>query len=374
MITRLSIDNFKSLNSFSLSCSHLTGLIGINNSGKSTVLQALDFLCAVSQGQISSWLKGRDWTAGDLRSRLGKRNRFVVPFELQFELKGIRYSWSGRFNVTSSRLFCSAEFITNTSQNNRVLLRVEEGKYRFSAQKDRPIDFTYEGSILASLKKDVLSPELNEIKLFLQSMKSLELLNPLLLRKRTRTAEGDLGLGGEKLSAFLYSLSDREQDHILDQMRRLFPSFDDFFVQSLRSGWKELWVHELYDKSRVPTEARHISDGLLRVLAIFSQLQTDHSVLLFDEIEDGLNPELMEYLVDQLVEARKQIFFTTHSPMILNYLDDDIAKQSVMLIYRDPGTGATKACRFFEIEQIKSKLEYMGPGEVFANVNLRDLP
>jgi ABC-type branched-subunit amino acid transport system ATPase component len=38
--------------------------------------------------------------------------------------------------------------------------------------------------------------------------------------------------------------------------------------------------------------------GLLRLLAILSQTMTDNKILLFDEIEDGINPEIVEKLVD----------------------------------------------------------------------------
>jgi len=97
-------------------------------------------------------------------------------------------------------------------------------------------------------------------------------------------------------------------------------------------------------------------------------------VLLFDEIEDGLNHEVMEYLMDEMVRATQQIFLTTDSPMILNFLDDDIAKKSVMLVYRDSQTGKTQTYKFFDIPRIREKLEYMGPGEVFANASLKELP
>ncbi len=66
--------------------------------------------------------------------------------------------------------------------------------------------------------------------------------------------------------------------------------------------------------------------------------------------------------------------FTTHSPMILNFLDDAVAQKSVILVYKDFLTGKTKACNFFEIHEIRERLEYMGPGEVFANVSLKKLP
>ena len=56
---------------------------------------------------------------------------------------------------------------------------------------------------------------------------------------------------------------------------------------------------------------------MLRLLTILAQTQTLHSFLLFDEIENGVNPELVEKLVNVLLNARQQVLVTTHSPMIL---------------------------------------------------------
>jgi len=122
--------------------------------------------------------------------------------------------------------------------------------------------------------------------------------------------------------------------------------------------------------------ARHSSDGMLRVLAILTQLSTEYGFILFDEIENGINPELIEKLMDTLVDASRQnlqqIMVTTHSPMILNYLEDEVAEESVILIYKTP-EGLTRNKRFFEIPMLKEKLQIMGPGEAFADTHLVDL-
>jgi predicted ATPase len=47
------------------------------------------------------------------------------------------------------------------------------------------------------------------------------------------------------------------------------------------------------------------------------------------------NPELVEFLLDSLLEAPQQVLVTTHSPMILNWLDDDVARAGVQYLYRD---------------------------------------
>lgn len=82
------------------------------------------------------------------------------------------------------------------------------------------------------------------------------------------------------------------------------------------------------------TEARHVADVFLRLLAIFAQLSKEQSFLLLDEIENGINPESIEFTIDSLVEAKPQISFTTHGPMILNYLKDNIAIDGVIYLYK----------------------------------------
>ena len=118
--------------------------------------------------------------------------------------------------------------------------------------------------------------------------------------------------------------------------------------------------------------AGHINDGFLRVIAIVSQTFTSHEVLLLDEIENGINPALVEELMRFLVSlgtVAKQVIVTTHSPVILNFLDDEIARQGVILLYRTE-QGDTKSCRYFDQPETGHKLRALGPGEVFVDTDL----
>jgi len=38
-----------------------TCLIGLNGSGKSTILQAIDFISQLAQGRLDDWLEVREW-------------------------------------------------------------------------------------------------------------------------------------------------------------------------------------------------------------------------------------------------------------------------------------------------------------------------
>ena len=119
-------------------------------------------------------------------------------------------------------------------------------------------------------------------------------------------------------------------------------------------------------------QAAHINDGLLRIMAVLAQAHGPYTFLLFDEIENGINPELVEKLVDFLIACGKQVVVTTHSPMILNFVPDEVAKDGVSLLYRTR-QGETRSARFFDVPGMREKLRALGPGEVFADTRLTEL-
>jgi len=200
-LSRLYIDNFKSLVEFRLPLSGFSCLIGLNGSGKSTVLQAVDFMSRLFKVQISHWLDQRQWKPADLNSKLiGKSN---ITFEITLARENEMFTWAGSFNRTSLR--CTGEMI---KINDRQVLVVIAGYYRLTDERGdwgppTKIAFDYEGS-LSQLRDEILPEELLPLKAFLQRTTSLDLLAPQLLRRKTDWSGGELGLGGERLSAFLH--------------------------------------------------------------------------------------------------------------------------------------------------------------------------
>jgi hypothetical protein len=261
-------------------------------------------------------------------------------------------------------------FLTITINNNidSLIVRLLKRDHALSGE----IPFNYQGSILSQISESKLPSHLLEVKRFFSDLHALDLLAPELLRQRTRDAGNSLGLGGEKLSAFLHEIGEEKRASIQQNLAKVYPQFKHLDSSALRSGWKSLTVHEQFGDILVKTEARHVADGLLRMLAVFAQLSKAQSFLLLDEIENGVNPELIEFLVDQLVAARPQVLITTHSPMVLNYMEDNVAIEGIIYIYKQPN-GATKAIRLFDIPFMRKKLEVMGPGEVYEDTLLTQL-
>jgi len=376
-VTKLKAHNFKSLVDFELELSPFNCLVGLNGSGKSTVLQFIDFLSQQMRGDFDGWLASRSWKPKDLKSHLTKKGNIEFSVRIR-DGQERSCTWEANFNTQTLR--CTWERIITPDvylivKQGRLTIRTRPTSTRIHPQlMPSPVAFEYQGSILSQLLDVRLPAPLVELKEYFLAVRSHDLLSPELLRQRTRGSEGYLGLGGQKIAAFIHELGDEKKARLAKQLKKVYPHLDAVLTRSLRSGWKQLEIVEHYG-SKVPpfnTEARHINDGLLRLMAILAVLESDHRFVLFDEIENGINPELIEFVLDTLTTTRKQVLVTTHSPMILNYLEDEIARSGVIYLYKT-GQGATKATRFFSIPSLEKKLSVMGPGEAFADTDLKAL-
>lgn len=365
-LVNIKANNFKSLVDFSLPFSKFNCLVGLNGSGKSTVLQFIDFLSQQVSGDIDEWLDSRQWSARDLNSTLTKQSNITFTVELSYSGKPV--IWEGSFNRTE--LFCTAEKIT---WGGKTLLNVADGKFSLPTEDlQAPITFAYQGSILSQLRENQLPKELVAFKTFFNELNALDMLSPEMLRDQHISGK-TLGAGGKMLSSFISNMTKEEKANLVATLKELSPSLVkvDATVQK-SAGTVRLEIEEKFGEKSIKTEARHINDGLLRFMAIFAQLTKKQSALLLDEIENGVNPELIEKLVDSLVEANTQVVVTTHSPMILNYMEDDVARAGVVYLYKN-AQGATQAIRLFDIPSMQRKLKFMGPGEAYEDTILENL-
>jgi predicted ATPase len=368
MIESIRIRNFKSLGEVTLNLEKFNCLIGMNGAGKSTVLQALDFIAQMMRGHIQGWLDGRDWSITDLNCKLRKESNITVSVQYRTS-EGKELVWIGIFNRSS--LCCTSESL---SVDGEKLFQMAGQTYTLQGRPSQGIAFVFQGSLLSALKDSELLPlpSILEFRDAMRHVRSLELLSPQLLRKSARSSDKDIGAGGEKLAGYLHTIKGEDRQRLLELLKSFYPRIEDFKVKSKRAGWKTLAVIEQFDGQRLETEALHMSDGLLRILAVLAQAGAHNSLLLLDEIENGINQTIVEKLVDTLVSSTQQILVTTHSPLILNYLDDDLARRSVQFIYRTP-QGESRIRHFFEIPRIGEKLRYMGPGEALVDTDLEQL-
>lgn len=123
--------------------------------------------------------------------------------------------------------------------------------------------------------------------------------------------------------------------------------------------------------TRIPSSL--ISNGVLLFLAYLyvAYGPSETPVILLEEPETGIHPGLLRKVVDllravsagQLGGPPRQIILTTHSPLLLNYVEPE----EVRVVQRG-SDGATSVVRFDQAPRLADLLDYQGTGEIWANL------
>ncbi len=115
----------------------------------------------------------------------------------------------------------------------------------------------------------------------------------------------------------------------------------------------------LYDLNcRVEYSKESLPDGLLKLIVILTALEQNPNILLIDEIENSLHPELIEFLISTLKESEACVFITTHSPIVLNLVEPE-----EVFIFKPKDDGDVEIKNVTEYkskEEIEKELEELG--------------
>jgi predicted ATPase len=114
----------------------------------------------------------------------------------------------------------------------------------------------------------------------------------------------------------------------MKRIKRLFPHIKDIGLTGGRGwGWRLIQQHEEHHGRKITVPSQHMSDGVLRVLAVACLLHLDNppTVVMLEEPENGIHPRLLREVVGilrdmSLAKAPNecQVFLTTHSPYVLD--------------------------------------------------------
>ena len=181
---------------------------------------------------------------------------------------------------------------------------------------------------------------------------------------------------GANLAAFLYYLSQRQQDSyslIRRTVQLVAPFFDDFLLrpqalneQKIRLEWKHRESDGYFDASS-------LSDGSLRFIALATVLlqpaKLRPSVLLIDEPELGLHPSAITLLASLVKQAsvETQIVLATQSSLLVDcFGPDDV-------LVADRVDGATELRRL-DAQKLEPWLEDYSLGQLWRKNELGGRP
>ena len=304
----LEIENFKHFgDKLRIELGHPAVLIGPNNCGKTTAIQAI----ALWSQAVKTWLdaKGKSTPKERTATSLNRLNIVSVP------VQRTRYFWHNTAVRAGNRDIPLVITVGILHQNN-----VEAVTIRFRNQGDELVYCTPDDATLqnleviktaAALKVDLLYP-----------MSGLETEEPILQPGRIDVLLGQGQTAQVLRNLCLLVFKDAAQDWhtITSLMKRLF-SIDLGNPAETARGSIDLFYKQVNVKE--PLDVALAGRGLLQMLLIFAYLYTHRrSVLLIDEPDAHLEilrqKQVYVLLREIAAENQSQVIMVTHSEVILD--------------------------------------------------------
>ena len=373
MITKISIENYKSITKLDFSPGRFNILIGENGGGKSNLLEAISYGVAASLDKLDNEFLG-------LRGIRVTEPQFMVSAFEEKEDKNIYISFESDDFTKNVRVMIDPQThngfsITNEEdpnlpENNSINIRLslDNSEEFFDALKDH----LQKSGLIKGIVQDnrwIEGVVSRDVKIG-ESLKTFVFYCPE--ESALRTFRDDyqllpLGRKGEGLFKYLKDLSRTpEERSMLWEISNnlcLLDWFDHIEVPEVDLS-KDYTVH-VKDRYVADTlsffDQRCTNEGFLYLLLYFTLLISKDTPSFFaiDNIESSFNPKLCTKVIETLqklaVKHNKQVILTTHNPFILHGLDLSDDDQRLFVVRRND-EGHTKVKRVEYKPERKKKL------------------
>jgi predicted ATPase len=374
----LRIQTFKSYEDETIPLQSASFLVGPNGSGKTGILQAIEFFGALTRGTLREELEAREFEYKDLPWLRGERQQFGFTAVLEWE--GRTIEWLLRFGARRNPGIHTEQ--VRLDDDEELMHRKERSMWRLdrtSGELER-VKQTLTSSWLGAVDEEDEErfPELVAVADWARGVRPYVTLDPSVLRRASRRTSDGLGPRGEDLAGFLRWLRDEHPqrfEQMQERVRARYKPLRGVILKTAGYGWFRVSVEERWGGESVRLLAPQVSDGLLRLIAISAmhELPDPPSVVMIDEIENGLHPHLVGTVVEMLEELARsteiQVVATSHSPIALNYVSD---ASHVLVVRRDrAGRSRVKQLdRTAGFARIGGRLD---PGELWYNLGEENL-
>lgn len=365
MITRIRIRNFRSFRDTTVNLKPLNVLIGPNDSGKSNFLDALNVLSQMMWSKLDGVFSGLfrsfniilfqgsenkaisfdvDGTATSGPER--KAFKFKYSIEVCPDEKGVLHFDRENLKIQTEG---SKQFVQYINRSGEVTKVREETK---KGSRPHPYSFDPDRCAVSSLL-DVKRHAYIRATRFELGFASFYKLQPsqmkLPVEKKEEKGLVLLAEDGRNLSEVLLYLQENSPDNFRSLKKSLkdtIPNVEDLKLRTIQK-WIFVTVKQGYDGRLLDFGLGSVSDGLLRFLGILSIVYGPTgvtSMLLFEELENGIHPHRLETVMNLLRslssgERPTQVFVTTHSP----YLVDYVTPKDVLVVDKSSGITTIKS-------------------------------
>ena len=361
-LLELDVKRFRSLRDGRIELGDLNLFIGANASGKSTILDVLRFLHEVVQvGAFEVPLLSR----GGLLN-LAWKGEQASQIDLKVTLKDAEETleWSVQLSRQSYPFHVWEQVRQMSAQHPpQTLLEAESGKGWWWSEDKRQVKLQQSPTscALTAAAADASFPA-RSIADFMRRWGFFD-PNPFLLRRDwTGLDSGRFDHYGRNLGETLYALHNSSPD-ILEKIRS---ATEDILGLPERINPQESEERFYFTQKepglQFPVHQMGVSSGTLRMLALMTALlgESEANLVGIEEPENYVHPTALSAFVEYLLHARErvQLMVTTHSPLLLDLLNDP-SVVSVVQRSRQAGTTVTRQA---DPDGVRKALEASGFG------------
>ena len=345
---KLYIHNYKSFYHTTIELDKFNIIIGENNSGKSNLIDVLEFLDIAIEKDFYQAVKLKGGFEKILNYNYNEEN-IIIELELEDNgfLERVRFRVSKDISVISLIIYKIMDnkllpLHINASRNNKILSKI----------RDRIFDYQ-DNIINSNSEKDLFYIQVN-FKKNLSYLSNSYAFNTESIRENSHKESIDmLQKDGSNLGKILFEIKKNSPNNfeiISNSMIGIVNEIEEITIQksveSYNIGFcepnKEIGINS-------------VSDGTINLLATITalnQYNDKNTLLAFDEPERYLHIKAINYLLDSFRTNKKQIIITTHSTQILKNANLD----EIIFIYRD-SDGDTQSIRADKIDGLKDMLK-----------------
>lgn len=305
MIEKIAIYRFKNIEELSIPLENINVLVGSNNSGKSSILQAIQFAVSVAQTTNFEYARWNKKT-GKLPTSLTPEQLLYAPFKDVYSL-----AFGGKLQTERSKAIQVDFFEKDTELNSKVLIR---------KGKNKNISTEIHNSEIGEQLRKIETP----FSIYVPGLAGVpaheELKSPGLIRRAA--ARGDANNVFRNI-LWLLKQDAASWEVFIQDVNDVFPNVE-ILVKFNTERDEYLDVKIKFSDKTLPIDAA--GTGFLQIVQILSYINIyKPKILLLDEPDAHLHPnnqrKLASKLYDLSIKNNLQIIISTHSRHFLYELE-----------------------------------------------------
>lgn len=300
---QVKIERFKNLGEVVIELGKLTILVGGNNSGKSSVLQAIQFGASVAQ---TSQMVGGRWSGGRVRTSIGQSELIYSPIKDVLSL-----GFNGQLRQVDAE---QIQIIYTDDLGNEAAVKVSKGK-------NKNIRMHVDGQVLGE-KLQSLDPPFCALVTGLAGIPSEE-------EFETKIVVTKAAAKGDSNSVFRNILLELKKDAakwgaFSQQIQRMFPGYS---IDVVFNPDVDETIGCTVNRGGTQLPIDTCGTGVLQAVQIFSYINLfAPAILLLDEPDSHLHPNNQKQLAVELTaiaNSGTRVVVATHSRHIIEALLDE---------------------------------------------------